>query len=96
MSTWLRARVVPLAISVRMSAEARASIGSATRWRSTRSAAMRSRTLRPSTMGQARRAPMRLVEMDVAVDERRQEERAGKIDALGRLDQRLRADAAPR
>ena len=27
-------------------------------------------------MGQARRAPMRLVEMDVAVDERRQEERA--------------------
>ena len=34
-------------------------------------------------MGQARRTPMRLVEMDVAVDEGRQEERAGKIDALG-------------
>ena len=33
-------------------------------------------------MGQTRRAPMRLVEMDVAVDERRQEERALKIDAL--------------
>ena len=33
-------------------------------------------------MGQPRRAPMRLVEMDVAVNERRQEERALKIDAL--------------
>ena len=33
-------------------------------------------------MGASRRAPMRLVEMDVAVDERRQEERALKIDAL--------------
>ena len=33
-------------------------------------------------MGQARRAPMRLVEMDVAVDKRRQEQRARKIDAL--------------
>ena len=36
-------------------------------------------------MGQARRAPVRLVEMDVAVDERRQEERALKIDALAWL-----------
>ena len=36
-------------------------------------------------MGQTRRAPMRLVEMDVAVDERRQEERALKIDALAWL-----------
>ncbi len=36
-------------------------------------------------MGQTRRAPMRLVQMDVAVDERRQEERALKIDALARL-----------
>ena len=35
-------------------------------------------------MGQTRRAPMRLVEMDVAVDERWQEERALEIDALGR------------
>src|ERR1700722_3941311 len=50
MSTWLRVRVVPLAISVRISAEARASMG--------------------------------LVEMDVAVNERRQEERALEIDAL--------------
>ena len=33
-------------------------------------------------MGQPRRAPMRLVEMDVAVNERRQEKRALKIDAL--------------
>ena len=39
----------------------------------------------PLDMGQARRAPMRLVEMDVAVNERRQEERALKIDALTRL-----------
>ena len=46
-------------------------------------------------MGQARRAPMRLVEMDVAVDERRQEERARKIDALARRTARLRAHAAP-
>ena len=35
-------------------------------------------------MGQARRAPMRLVEMDVAVDKRRQEQRARKIDAFAR------------
>ena len=33
-------------------------------------------------MGQTRRAPMRLVEMNVAVDERRQEQRACEIDAL--------------
>ena len=46
-------------------------------------------------MGQTRRAPMRLVEMDVAVNERRQEERALKIDALARADQRFRAHAAP-
>jgi hypothetical protein len=36
-------------------------------------------------MGQTRRAPMRLVEMDVAVNERRQEERACEINALTRL-----------
>jgi hypothetical protein len=36
-------------------------------------------------MGQTRRAPMRLVEMDVAVNERRKEERAGEIDALAWL-----------
>ena len=36
-------------------------------------------------MGQPRRAPMRLVEMDVAVNERRQEERALEIDALAWL-----------
>ena len=47
-------------------------------------------------MGQARRAPMRLVEMDVAVDERRQEERAGKIDALALAHRRFPAHAAPR
>src|SRR6478672_229917 len=35
-------------------------------------------------MGQTRRAPMRLVEMEVAVNERRQEKRALKIDALAR------------
>ncbi len=35
-------------------------------------------------MRQARRAPMRLVEMDVAVDERRQEQRAREVDALAR------------
>ena len=39
----------------------------------------------PLDMGQARRAPMRLVEMDVAVDERRKQERALKINALARL-----------
>ncbi len=46
-------------------------------------------------MGQARRAPMRLVEMDMAVDERRQEQRARKIDAFawrmgasGRIERR--------
>ena len=33
-------------------------------------------------MGQARRAPMGLVEMDVAVDERRQEEHPVEVDAL--------------
>ena len=33
-------------------------------------------------MGQARRAPMGLVEMEVAVDERRQEEQAVEIDAF--------------
>ena len=33
-------------------------------------------------MGQARRAPMGLVEMEVAVDERRQEEHAVEIDAF--------------
>jgi hypothetical protein len=33
-------------------------------------------------MGQPRRAPMRFVEMDVAVNERWQEKRALKIDAL--------------
>jgi hypothetical protein len=36
----------------------------------------------PLDMGQARRAPMRLVEMDMAVDECGQEERALKIKAL--------------
>ena len=36
-------------------------------------------------MGQTRRAPMRLVEMDVAVNERRQEERAREIDTLAGL-----------
>ena len=46
-------------------------------------------------MRQARRAPMRLVEMDMAVDERRQQERAGKIDALATGEGRLRAHAAP-
>ena len=40
-------------------------------------------------MGQARRAPMRLVEMDVAVDERRQEQRARKIDAFAWRDAAL-------
>ena len=35
-------------------------------------------------MRQARRAPMRLVEMDVAVDERGQEELSAEIDALPR------------
>ena len=84
MSMWLRARVVPLAISVRTSAAARASTGSATRWRSPRSMAMRSRTLRAFDMRQARRAPMRLVEMDVAFDESGQEQMPGKIDALAR------------
>ena len=46
-------------------------------------------------MGQARRAPMRLVEMDVAVDERRQEELSGEIDALAGLSRgarRMRRD----
>ena len=33
-------------------------------------------------IGQARRAPMRLVEMDVAVDERRQEEVPAEIDTF--------------
>ncbi len=33
-------------------------------------------------MGQAWRAPMRLVEMDVAIDKRGQEQRARKIDAF--------------
>jgi hypothetical protein len=36
-------------------------------------------------MGQPWRAPMRFVEMDVAVNERWQEKRALKIDALARL-----------
>ena len=36
----------------------------------------------PFDMRQARRDPMRLVEMDMAVDERREEETAHKIDAL--------------
>ncbi len=46
-------------------------------------------------MGQARRAPVRLVEMDVAVDERRQEELSDKIDALAGLSRgarRMRRD----
>ena len=91
MSMWLRTRVVPLAISVRMSAEARASI--------LQRDAMALDALSgdafahaPSLdMGQARRAPMRLVEMDVAVDERRQEQRARKIDAFAWRDGRFRA-----
>ncbi len=41
-------------------------------------------------MGQARRAPVRLVEMDVAVDERRQEELSGEIDALMSLSRGVR------
>src|SRR3984957_4054724 len=35
-------------------------------------------------MGQPRRAPMRLVEMEVAIDERRNEKRALEIDARAR------------
>ena len=36
----------------------------------------------PLDIRQARGAPVSLVEMDVAIDKRRQEQRAGKIDAL--------------
>ena len=47
-------------------------------------------------MRQARRAPVRLVEMDVAVDERRQEQLSGKIDALASLEPRRPAHASRR
>ena len=82
MSTWLRTRVVPLAISVRMSAEARASIGSRDAMALDALGGDALAHAASLDMGQARRAPMRLVEMDMAVDERRQEERARKIDAF--------------
>ena len=77
-------RVVPLAINVRMSAEARASIGSATRWRSTRSAAIRSRTLCPSKWGR-RGAPQCVLSRWICGRPRTLARRARpKIDALAR------------
>ena len=86
MSTWLRTRVVPLAISVRMSAEARASIGKRDAMAFDALGGDPLAHAASLDMGQTRRAPMRLVEMDVTVDERRQEERAREIDALaGRI-----------
>ena len=67
---------------MRTSADARASIGSATRWRWMRSSGDALAHAAPLDVGQARRAEMGLVEMDVAVDERRQEEQPVEVDAF--------------
>ena len=74
--------VAPFRISVRTSAEARASIGSATRWRWMRSSGDALAHAAPLDVGQARRAEMGLVEMEVAVDKRRQEEQPLEVDAF--------------
>ena len=47
-------------------------------------------------MGQARRAPMGLVEMEVAVDERRQEQQPAEIDAFRRSPPLSRAHGSRR
>ena len=90
-STWLRTRVAPFAISV---ADERRGAGLDRQGDPMALGALERDALAhaaPLDMGQARRAKMGLVEMEVAVDKRRQEEQAVEVDAV--VGRRLQSPA---